>query len=387
MSTINVDTISDAAGSGKPNFPNGLTGDGSSLSGISAFKPVAVTGTTPSLDVGTYNFFNQGTLTGDTTVSFASVPTDARWSYTFESPLATAYDLTVASAISSFSVSTEDLTPRGLFFKPDGTKMFVIGSSGDEVHEYGLSIAWDITTSRIAQSLSVAAQDITPTALSFKPDGTTMYVIGGSGQDVNEYSLSTAWDVSTASYVRLFSVAAQDSGPQSLFFKPDGTKMFVAGATNDNVYEYSLSTAWNVSTASYTQAFSTASQMYNPYGLTFKPDGTAMYVSGVSNNAVYEYSISTAWDVSTATYVRSFSVAPVTSPSDLAFKPDGSVMYVVLYGTDEVVAYSTATYYTMTTPASVQNPPTEAITNKRTTYEFTTSDGGTNVYLINEEVL
>ena len=27
MSTINVDTISDAAGSGKPNFPNGLTGD------------------------------------------------------------------------------------------------------------------------------------------------------------------------------------------------------------------------------------------------------------------------------------------------------------------------------------------------------------------------
>ena len=44
------------------------------------FNPVAVTGATPSLDVGSYNFFNNGTITANTTVSFASVPTNAKWS-------------------------------------------------------------------------------------------------------------------------------------------------------------------------------------------------------------------------------------------------------------------------------------------------------------------
>jgi hypothetical protein len=34
MSTIKVDTITDEAGSGAPDFPNGMTGNGSSLTGL-----------------------------------------------------------------------------------------------------------------------------------------------------------------------------------------------------------------------------------------------------------------------------------------------------------------------------------------------------------------
>jgi hypothetical protein len=41
-----------------------------------------------------------------------------------------------------------------------------------------------------------------PTGVFFKPDGLKMYVIGAIGDDVNEYDLSTAWDVSTASYLQ-----------------------------------------------------------------------------------------------------------------------------------------------------------------------------------------
>jgi hypothetical protein len=57
-----------------------------------------------------------------------------------------------------------------------------------------------------------------------------MYVIGSSGDDVNEYDLSTAWDISTASYLQNFSVGAQETTPSGIFFKPDGTKMYVIGS-------------------------------------------------------------------------------------------------------------------------------------------------------------
>jgi hypothetical protein len=39
-------------------------------------------------------------------------------------------------------------------------------------------------------------------------------LLGFSGDDVNEYDLSTAWDISTASYLQNFSVIAQETSPQ-----------------------------------------------------------------------------------------------------------------------------------------------------------------------------
>lgn len=51
----------------------------------------------------------------------------------------------------------------------------------------------------------------------------------------------TAWDVSTASYAsKSFSVASQDDAPTAVAFNNDGTKMYICGATNDTIYQYSL---------------------------------------------------------------------------------------------------------------------------------------------------
>jgi DNA-binding beta-propeller fold protein YncE len=118
-----------------------------------------------------------------------------------------------------------------------------------------------------------------------------MYVIGNVGDDVNEYDLSTAWDISTASYLQNFSIAAQETGPTGVFFKPDGLKMYVIGFDGDAAYEYNLSTAWDVSTASYVQNFSVAAEALSPSGVFFKPDGRVMYVVGSISDAVWAYSL------------------------------------------------------------------------------------------------
>ena len=220
--------------------------DGSNLTGIAPFKPVAVSGTTPSLNVGTYNFFKQGALTANTTVSFASVPTESRWSYSFEPAVYSgAWDVSSAYYSQSFSVAAQDTAPSGIFFKPDGLKMYVVGNFGDDVNEYDLRVAWDISTAVFLQLFSVAGQDTAPLGLFFKPDGLKMYVSGSNADSVYEYDLSTAWDVTTAVYLQNLHVGFEDIIPVGLFFKPDGTRMYFAGSTNDNVYEYEVG---NVST-------------------------------------------------------------------------------------------------------------------------------------------
>jgi len=217
----------------------------------------------------------------------------------------------------------------------------VCGSSGDDVNEYTLSTAWDISTASYLQNFSVAGQETSPSGIFFKPDGTKMYVCGSSGDDVNEYNLSTAWDISTASFLQLFSVSAQELTPSGVFFKPDGTKMYIVGQSGDDVNEYNLSTAWDISTASYLQNFSVVGQDTSPSGIFFKPDGTKMYIVGFTGQGVNEYNLSTAWDVSTASFVQAFSVGSQgISVTDVFFKPDGTAMYTVDSQEDQVFQYS-----------------------------------------------
>ncbi len=369
------------------------TGDGSALTGIvipPIHDPVAVTGATPSLDVGTYNFFKQEGLTANTTVSFASVPTNARWSYSFEPTIISGgWDVSTASHLQLFSVNAQETSPQGVFFKPDGLKMYITGSTGDDVNEYDLSTAWDVTTAVFLQLFSIAGQDTFPGDFFFKPDGLKMYIVGTTGDDVNEYDLSTAWDISTAVFLQLFSVSAQDTAPVGLSFKPDGLKMYIAGSANDSVYEYDLSTAWNVSTAVYLQLISVTTEETILQGLFFKPDGTKMYATGSSGDDVNEYDLSTAWNVSTATFLQAFYVgAQETAPRGVFFKPDGLKMYIVGSSVVVVNEYDLGTASTMTLPAAVENPPTEALArDTQVTYEFVTDDAGVTVTLIGEEVI
>jgi DNA-binding beta-propeller fold protein YncE len=66
--------------------------------------------------------------------------------------------------------------------------------------------------------------------VAFNNDGTKMFIVGADGDDVNEYDLSSGFDVSTASYSQNFSVSAQELVPTGIAFNTDGTKMFIVGS-------------------------------------------------------------------------------------------------------------------------------------------------------------
>ena len=55
-------------------------------------------------------------------------------------------------------------------------------------------------------------------------------------------------------------------------FSNDGTKMFVVGDTNNNINQYALSIPFDISTANFTTAIST--QDSYPKGMAFSNDGT-----------------------------------------------------------------------------------------------------------------
>jgi len=272
------------------------------------------------------------------------------------------YDLGVAAYDGvSFSVTS---FPRGLFFKPNGTEVFITDINARNVNKYSLSTAWDISTASFVQNFSVSAQDTQPIDLFFKPDGTKMYFVGLSGVDINEYNLSTAWDISTASFVQNFSVSAQETQPHGLSFKPDGTKMYVVGMTGKDINEYNLSTAWDVSTASYLQNFSVSAQTSLPTGLFFVDDGTKVFVTDYFGS-VKKYTLSTTWDITSASYVQNFSVsAQETQLYGVGFKSDGTKMYITGNVSDAIFQYTTGTFTSLdlSTADAFEVTPTADVT-------------------------
>jgi len=267
--------------------------------------------------------------------------------YKYNIPTVNAWDVSSASytypTTNYFSVSTQASFPEGLFFKPDGLKMYVIGSTSDSVHEYTLSSAWDITSATFTASKSISAEDGSAEGVFFKPDGSKMYIVGSATDTIYEYTLGTNWDVTSASYSpNNISVSiTADTSPLGLFFKSDGTKMYVVGQQNDKVYEYALSPAWDITSAtSPSQDFVIAPQDISPTDIFFGASGTKMYVSGTQNNSVYEYDLSVAWDIGFATYSTSKSVQQQESnPTGLFFKDDGTKMYITGSTSDAVWSY------------------------------------------------
>lgn len=245
----------------------------------------------------------------------------------------------------SFSVAAEDLAPSDLFFSPDGLKMFILGDTGNDVNEYILSTAWNVSSAVFVTNF-VPGLDTAPNGLFFRPDGTKMYIAGQQLDAVYQFTLTTPWSIATATYDNIsFAVGAQDGSASSVFFKPNGLSMYVVGYANDALYQYTLSTAWDISTASFLQSFLVTPLENTAQGVFFTGDGSRMFITGGTGDDVNVYNLTTPWDISTSVFVNALVISPPISPTETApqgiyIKPDGTKMYIVGSGNDMVYQFT-----------------------------------------------
>ena len=246
----------------------------------------------------------------------------------------------------SYDVSGNDTVPMGLAFSTDGTRMFISGDQNNKVYQYELSTGFDLSTaSHNNVELSVLNEDSVPICVEFNNDGTKMYVMGSTGDTIFEYVLSTGWDLSTASYNNVsLTVTSQDTKPRGIAFNADGTKMIISGSTTDSLHQYTLTNGFDLSTASYDNvSFSVATEDITPLDITFNSDGTKLYMVGYDGGKVFQYSLSTAYDISTASYdSKELNLNGQDSqPRGLSFSNDGTKLFMVGQVSDKVHQYST----------------------------------------------
>ena len=230
-----------------------------------------------------------------------------------EFTLTAPYCIATKSFVSAFELSAQEIgAPTDLAFNPWGDKMYVLQASNSEIYEYKLSTRWTVSSASYVDSFDLLTEDSQPRGLEFTPTGDRMFILGSGGDEINQYDLSVRWDVSTASASchPCFEVDSQDNELEGLAFNTTGDKMFIQGYGNDKVYEYVLSVRWDVSTASFVDSFDyhcVPGGACNIEGggrdVWFDPTGKTMFLIGDAGDDINVYKLSVAWDVSTASHV------------------------------------------------------------------------------------
>ena len=245
----------------------------------------------------------------------------------------------------SFDHSSQDAIAEEIRFKPDGTKFYLLTNDNDIIYQYAMSTAWDISTASYeSKNFNVQSQAGTPQGMAINADGTSFYIFDSS-RVIYQYNLTTAYDISTASYAsKSFSTTSQISSGAGwgIDFDNTGTKLYAIGSPG-TVYQYTLSSAFDISTASYaSKSFDTTSQTSDSTSLAITSDGTSLYVVSSSSDQVFKYTLSTAFDLATASYsgISLTTTSQDNFPYGVAVKTDETKLYVTGAQNDSVYQYS-----------------------------------------------
>lgn len=246
----------------------------------------------------------------------------------------------------SFSVAGQSTLPVGLCFSSNGQSMYVSDYLGT-IFQYTLSTAFDVSTASYASKSFVSGLGANIRDCFISEDGAEFYIADQAGSDtITQFSLSTYFDISSASTPasKTFSVASQEGTLCAVWLKPDGAKLYVGGTGQDTVFQYTLSTAFDVSTASYDSvSLDVSAKEANLRSIYLSADGTYLLVGGSSSDSVHGYSLSSPWDVSSASFVDSFSMASQESDLNAIWaSASGSKVFGLGLTADTIYQYSTA---------------------------------------------
>ena len=234
-------------------------------------------------------------------------------------------------------------------FTNDGTKMYVLDNGRGRVLQYDTNqnSPFDLrgVTSRGAVYTFPSSHHGRPSGFALSDDDSKLYVVGHGGSSVNkrtiyQYDLTTPGDVRTARYNNVSYTLASGSSIADVDFSRDGTKMFTTSGRT--MWAFDLTTAWNISTAvnGISISLSDLSVQTGSSSLGFNKDGTQMFSIDSSRNTMYRYDLSTAWDISTASY-SNVGIGIVGSQSrGLEFSDTGHRFFISSDGHDRIYQYN-----------------------------------------------
>lgn len=233
-------------------------------------------------------------------------------------------DLGTSSFVKTAALAsgTFGLQNPGFCFSADGSKVYILGTSSKAIHQATLTTPWDIATIGTVVSLSIVAQQSGGwQGLEINSTGTRLYAVNATSDLIYQYNMSTPFDLSTATFsgssLAIGAVTGTNpvaiTSPQALRMNPQGTRLMVLDDSGNFLYQYDLSVAYEVSTGvQNSNRITLAGKIWT--GLAFNTAGTRLFLTNNTDFLVQSYRLASAYNLEFATLDPvSFSYAAQTT--------------------------------------------------------------------------
>jgi len=247
-------------------------------------------------------------------------------------------------SLESGSVGTQDTFPTGLWFSAAGDKCYVAGNTGQDINGYTLSTPWDVSTLGSPVVKDTSPQNTSPMAVMFSADGGTMFMLGvNTNQVIYQYNVPTPWDITSATYAsKTLFVSPQDNLPRGMTFNDDGSLLLVIGQQNNKIYQYELPFPYTLTSYNYSGvSMDTSGADTGMTGVAFTGDGNYIEAISASSDSIWQWKLGTPYDISTAGLpVEIGDVSnEETIPQDMFVRQATGDTYIVGSNADTVFRY------------------------------------------------
>jgi sugar lactone lactonase YvrE len=217
-----------------------------------------------------------------------------------------------------------------------GSRLYLADFVGDTVYQYAITTDYDPSTQGSSKTLDVSGQTTDMEGITLAHDGNTLFLLEEPG-GVFEYDLSITWDISTASFTQSLDVSGRLADASDIVFAESGSKMFLSDHGDNPVEQYSLSTAYDISTATHEKEYTTTAYQ-SVTGLAWDDTGDNLYLIG--NNMipnVIRLSADSQYDISNLTQEETVGVA---NGFDISWSGDGSSFFFPTGQNQTVIEYN-----------------------------------------------
>ena len=193
------------------------------------------------------------------------------------------------------NLSLDGENPRANCFGDSGDYLYIAGHASPFLERKALSTAYDISTESASTTKNTSGLGFYAQGIEIKSDGSLVFFVDSSY--VRICSLTTNYDITTLQSPTSISLGVTDDdghtigGLTGIRFKPDGTKFFISYRVSNipKVAEFSLSTAWDLSTKSFVSSLNIGDKLgyYSSgvlsyvAGLDWNSDGSRLYVAAI----------------------------------------------------------------------------------------------------------
>jgi hypothetical protein len=158
----------------------------------------------------------------------------------------------------TFDFSSQDTAAYGFVWGDSGTKLYMVGHNTDSLYQYTASTAYSISGLTYANK-SIAINTLTGSSFNghkirWKPDGTRFYIMEGNQERVYQFNIpaANAWDITYATFTTGDYKAVTppiNFSSYSLDFDPNGNFFIAGGYSSYQLNKWTMTTAWDVTTA------------------------------------------------------------------------------------------------------------------------------------------